>query len=230
MTEFACYRCHAPVTPRGECACKDGICLVCADCRDVLPTLEAGAFAVMMTDPPYGYGFESGWESSHRGRQIANDQDTECRDFAIQWCNGRPWACFGSWRVLPPVGAKTALVWDKGPASGMGDLSVPWKCSWELIWIAGSGWQGHRGEGVLRGHTVVTWERRGRRHVNEKPSSLIAALLAKAPIGPVIDPFAGSGPVGRACKDLGRRCLMVEIEPKYAEIAAERLKQGVLFT
>jgi len=46
----------------------------------------------------------------------------------------------------------------------------------------------------------------------------------------VIDPFAGSGTTGRACKDVGRRCILIEIEEKYCALAARRLEQGVLFS
>ena len=44
----------------------------------------------------------------------------------------------------------------------------------------------------------------------------------------VLDPFAGSGTTGRACKDLGRKCTMIEREEKYCEIAARRMGQEVL--
>jgi len=54
-------------------------------------------------------------------------------------------------------------------------------------------------------------------------------LIAAHPPGLVLDPFAGSGTTGRACKDLGRKCILVEIEERYCEIAANRLRQEVLF-
>jgi len=42
------------------------------------------------------------------------------------------------------------------------------------------------------------------------------------------DYFFGSGTLGVAAKELGRRFVGVEIEEKYAAIAVKRLRQGVL--
>lgn len=71
-----------------------------------------------------------------------------------------------------------------------------------------------------------------RSHPNEKPVELPSRFIewTTKPGETVLDPFAGSGTTGRACKDLGRRCIMVEIEERYCQIAADRLRQGTLFT
>lgn len=41
-------------------------------------------------------------------------------------------------------------------------------------------------------------------------------------------PFCGSGPVPRACKDRGIRCVAAELSEAYCEVTAERLSQNIL--
>lgn len=44
----------------------------------------------------------------------------------------------------------------------------------------------------------------------------------------VLDPFMGTGTTAKACKDLGRNYLGIEISPEYIEMAKKRLRQEVL--
>lgn len=66
-------------------------------------------------------------------------------------------------------------------------------------------------------------------HPTQKPLALIKWCigLASEPLR-IIDPFMGSGTTLRAAKDLGREATGIEIEERYCEIAANRLRQEVL--
>ncbi len=183
---------------------SDGqVSLYLGDCREVLPAPGLHA-DVMVTDPPY--------------------------DAALEWWGDRPALVFGSWRRPRPAATRAVLVWDKGDGVGMGDLSIPWKPNWEEVYVLGSGFSGPRTSGVLRGHRVASWSSGGRRlHPNEKPVSLLHELIGKCPPGLVLDPFAGSGSTLVAARNLGRAAVGVELDERWAEVAASRLSQRDLF-
>lgn len=193
------------------------------DCLEITEWLSAD---VLVTDPPYGYGHASNRDGPFKGETISNDSTLDARDAALAlWCG--PALVFGSWRMPKPAGTHTVLIWDKGDASGMGDLSIPWKPNTEEIYVIGHGFNGARTTSVLRAG-VVTWASKGRAHPNMKPEGLMGGLIAKCPPGTVADPFTGSGSTLVAAKALGRRSIGVELEERYCEIAARRLAQDVL--
>jgi len=197
------------------------------DCREILPELPPESGDLVLTDPPYGIGYRSG----HKGRlprEIAGDQTTALRDWLLEFWLPRPLACFATWKCRPPIQPRGCLVWHKA-AGGMGDLTFPWAPTFELIWVYGKGWSGHRGDSVLTGQTVVSWNSGPvcRRHPHEKPVGVISQIIVKHSARRVLDPFAGSGPTVEAARDCGRSAVGIEIEERYCEIAAKRLAQGV---
>ena len=68
------------------------------------------------------------------------------------------------------------------------------------------------------------------RHPNQKPVPLFTYLIKTytLPDETVLDNCVGSGTTMLACKESGRKCIAIEKEEKYCEIAAKRCGQEVL--
>lgn len=65
---------------------------------------------------------------------------------------------------------------------------------------------------------------RNAQHPTMKPIKLMAYLIhnSSVPGDWVLDFFGGSGSTMMACEQLGRRCAMMEYDPKYADVIIER--------
>jgi site-specific DNA-methyltransferase (adenine-specific) len=137
------------------------------------------------------------------------------------FCNDH---CIGPFRAaLLEAGftPKRTLVWVKDQHTG-GDLSGDYANRTEFILYAQKGrraLEGRRGDNVLEFPRVLR-----RQHPTEKPVGLMRYLIGKSttPGELVLDPFAGSGTVCQAAKELGRRYLGVELVAGYVEVARGR--------
>jgi len=58
------------------------------------------------------------------------------------------------------------------------------------------------------------------------PLELPTKILASANGQDVLDPFAGSGTVGVACAKAGRKCTLIERNPRYCEVARRRVSEA----
>jgi DNA modification methylase len=206
--------------------------LYLGDCREILPSLDM--VDAVVSDPPYGIAHSSNHGASWAGTQIAGDSTTEARDHVVAWAGDLPGVYFGTWKTPPVAGTRACVIWSKGPAFGMGDLSLPWKPSFEMAYVVGQGWEGRRGEGVLTGPVVVSWESAGRVHPHQKPEWLMAHFIERVPHAKnILDPFMGSGTTGVAAVQMGRKFIGIELNPTYFDIACKRIedaqRQGSLF-
>ena len=68
-------------------------------------------------------------------------------------------------------------------------------------------------------------------HPTQKPVALMRWILGRAsePGDLILDPYMGSGPVAKACKEMGRRYIGVEMMEHYCQRAVKRLAQEVMF-
>ena len=216
--ELKCYRCCT-----WPCECKDGQTIIHGDCRNVLPLLPK--VDLVLTDPPYNVGINYG---EH------NDEMTDAEWF--EWAGD--W--FGECRVLAP----TLLITGQGRLPMYATME-PWK--WLLAWYKPAA-MGRSPCGFNHYEPIAMWGKGSNAglpdvirapliahgygkigHPCPKPLEWAAGILARWPkADSVCDPFVGSGTTLVAAKKLNRRCIGIETEEKYCEIAANRLRQEVL--
>jgi len=86
-------------------------------------------------------------------------------------------------------------------------------------------WNSGGKRGVYR-HATNGASRGAKPHPSMKPIGLMTELLADFTDEgeTILDPFAGSGTTAVAAKLNGRKCILIEREEKYCEIAAKRLQ------
>jgi DNA modification methylase len=63
----------------------------------------------------------------------------------------------------------------------------------------------------------------GHGHGTQKPVACMRRPMQNHVASDVYEPFAGSGTTVIAAEQLGRRCLAMEIAPRYAQIVIDRL-------
>ena len=212
--------------------------LYLGDCLEILPTLPK--VDAVITDPPYGEvnRLTGGLRSLDKGiadlvtcsaDEILNL--VEMGNSAYVWCGTEQISALRAGMILR--GYSTRLcVWEKTNPSPMNG---------EHIWLSGieSCVFGKRRAAyfsefckvpVFRGPSEDKQE-----HPTQKPIWLMQRLVnASVDKGATaIDPFMGSGTTGVACMQLGRKFIGIEIEPKYFDIACERItnaqRQAKLF-
>lgn len=200
-----------------------------ADCREVLPALEADA---LVSDLPYGIGLRNGDVDGHRSDRwdsIMGDDSQETGLAVLKWARQRPErtiAVFASPELPWPGRWRNRIVWNKGGAvGGGGDIATCLKRSWELVQV----WNprplnGPRAESVWH-YPIVPADTA--LHIAAKPLALMRRILQvfTLPSDTIIDPCMGSGSTLVAAVQLGRRAIGVESDPGHFATAIHRLEQ-----
>ena len=76
-------------------------------------------------------------------------------------------------------------------------------------------------------HTIVpTNSKEKTGYPTQKPLGILRRIIAvhSNPGDLVLDPFAGSGTTGAACKELGRSCVLIDSNPQAIKVMQERLQ------
>lgn len=214
-----------------------GITIYHGDCRELAALLPEPDLVI--ADPPYGVAERT--QRGTAGRGSSPYSLMGARDFPPVYGDDAPFdpshllgfkrlLIFGANHFadrLPP--SPSWFVWDKldGLTSKReigfndnGDAELAWSNLGGPVRILS-----HRWVGLIRAS-----EKTRHLHPTQKPVEVMARIIAgyTAESALILDPYAGSGPVLVAAKNLGRRAIGIEIEERYCEIAAKRLSQEVL--
>lgn len=201
--------------------------LYLGDCLDMLPTLPK--VDAVITDPPYGIEFKHGGNDRSgigKGRYATkfagvaihgDDQPFSPAPFLQLGCAVVLWGANHYASTLPDQ--PSWFVWDKRAASNhandFADCELAWTNTGKVARVFRHQW-----DGMMRA------SERGieRVHPTQKPIALMRWCIEQVGcLGVVIDPYMGSGTTGVACMNLGRQFIGIEIDPKYYEIACERI-------
>jgi site-specific DNA-methyltransferase (adenine-specific) len=222
--------------------------LLCCDATmsdDVQRLVEGLQVDCIITDPPYGVNYHSRGRKKNQWGDIRNDALSlnEMEAFLTK-------AFANAAKVCRP--GTTAYICHGISAAGIriafekAFLSAGFHLSSTIIWVkqsASMGWGDYREryEPILygwigEGHRRITdrtqttvWNidrEADYRHPTQKPVALISRALRNSTIRGevVLDPFVGSGTSIIASEQLGRRCMAMEIDPRYCDVAVKRWK------
>lgn len=225
---------------RRETAAGADITLHCADALEAIATLDDGAVALVITDPPYGttdhawdfhgtereyLGWLAGWLAALRPKLAAEyhfflfcDPDYAARVEAVLAATGYP--------------LKSRLVWEYRNLPSGRDVSDRFIGNWQMVFHCGTRPLDFPAEWDDRRFAVQNHARpqsnfdEGSHHPTPKPVSLLEIFVTfgSRPGELVLDCFAGGGSTGAAVAAVGgRRCVLVEREPAFCRAIEERL-------
>ncbi len=210
------------------------------DCREILPLVES--FDCVIADPPYGVGLEAKSAKQRGGgvvRRVGSYSVPDTPEYiadlvvpVIELCVSRAKAVAitpgirNMW-LYPP--AHDVGCFYSAAATGMGRWGFT---GMQPILYYGSDPFLRTSQGSRSNSCGQTYPNDANEydHPCAKPIRMWRWLVARAslPGETILDPFMGSGTTLRAAKDLGRKAIGIEIEERYAEIAAKRLQQETL--
>ena len=204
----------------------EGVTLYLGDCREILPTL--GKVDAVVTDPPYGIGLAGGFSGAGGfSKPIAR------REYEGDWDDETPTADVFS-TILEK--AEQSIIWggnyftDKLP---QGSFWLVWdkENTMPTFSDAELAWTNIDKKSVKR----IRWTQNGlmsrekeRFHPTQKAVEVMRWSIShlKGETSTILDPFMGSGTTGIAAHQMGKRFIGIERDPKFFEIACQRIEDA----
>jgi DNA modification methylase len=236
---------ETPVSRAGEAYVLGDHLLMCGDstkAEDVGKLVGKAEADLWLTDPPYNVAYEGS-----NGLTIQNDsmEDVKFREF-LRSAFGlaekalKPGAAFYIFHAdsegynfrgaCHDVGLRVrqCLVWKKN-ALVLGRQDYQWihePCLYGWKEGAGHEWYADRSQTTVMGFNKP---KKNDVHPTMKPTEMLVYLLRNSSKkgDVVIDTFGGSGSTLIACQQTGRKCRMMELDPKYCDVIRRRWAEFV---
>jgi DNA modification methylase len=220
--------------------------LVCGDATDpeaVKAAIGRSSPLLMVTDPPYGVGYDPAWREqiidAASGRKksiyatgtIANDDCADWRaawalfpgDVAYVWHGSLHAGAVEASLAIAGFRTRSLIVWDKGRLIiSRGHYHWRHEACWYTVRKGRTaGWTGDRKQ-------TTVWQIPHRRsdtgHPTQKPIECMRRPIMNhtRPGDAVYDPFLGSGSTLIAAELAGRICRGIELEPRFVDVAIAR--------
>lgn len=199
--------------------------LYLGDCLEILPTL--GKVDAVVTDPPYGVRL--GEDGPTALGKTAYEGFSDTPEYVRTVCVSAIEICRRiAQRVVLTPGNRNCFEYPKPDEIGaIYNAAGAGFCRWGTNTSQPILYYGKDPHQKRKLPQAVEWneisDKNG--HPCPKPTRLMVWLVNRASIDgeTVADPFMGSGTTGVACANLGRKFIGIEIEPKYFDIACERI-------
>lgn len=110
------------------------------------------------------------------------------------------------------------IVWDKNNTGNFADAELAWTSFDKGVRLYRWTWNGLVRQGGRDTEGIT------RLHPTQKPVGMLAEIIKDfSEEGDIIlDCFGGSGSTLIACEQLGRKCFMAELDPRYCDVIIER--------
>ena len=207
------------------------------DSNEVLNEVEDKSIDLLLSDPPYGMDFKSGWNKKEKIKNDGLNETITLLDNVLEKTKNKlkddaHFYLFGNIKYLEYIkpiiskhlNIKDILIWDRC-VIGMGDLNS-YGNSYDIIYFGyNKVWKnlnGIRERNVLKYERVVPNEMQ---HPTEKPRELLEYLIKKSTSENeiVLDPFAGGGSTLLASSNTNRKSIGIELEKKYYDLIRQRI-------
>lgn len=199
---------------------RDGVSIHCGDGLELLRAMPDGSVDLIVTDPPYGVGiqYDTFEDTRDNVRQLLAAFIPEAVRVAkaVLFPAGEFPTELWLYKTFPP---RWRLCWYKGSQPGASFVGYQ---DWESIMVYGKDVFRFAHDFFFANPGTPS---KGNGHPCPKPITWASWLVRKfSKEGDLVcDPFMGSGTVGVACVNLGRRFVGVDMSRDYWEIAHERI-------